>query len=59
MLTCIATILINLTNQPWNKHDLEVKDFASKRCVVHYQNSPCLKKFIKKDKQTYNAICTK
>lgn len=54
---CAAALLINLSKEPWSKHDLKMRDSASKRCVVHYPKSPCLKKFIKVEYHKYRALC--
>lgn len=50
------TILINLTPFDWNDHDKRVHKSATKICQIKYQ-SDCVKKFIKKGKKNYHAIC--
>lgn len=61
-LICSATIMINLTSFPWNSHDTKVKKRAIHVCKtnVRYRDEfPCLKKFIKKGKRDFTAICGK
>ena len=55
-LICAATIIVNLT-QTWTALDQKNLEFAQKRCRVHYSESPCAKKFVKKAERTYNVIC--
>lgn len=55
LITCAATIMINLSNIPWNAKDEQVKNRADQVCRIEYKS--CLKKFIKKEERTYNAIC--
>jgi hypothetical protein len=57
LLSCAATIMINLSNQPWNKEDDANVLVAKSRCGEIYSDAPCLKKFIKKEPNNYNAIC--
>lgn len=54
--TCIATVLINLTGV-WNDQDQQTLDRAKQRCASIYEDAPCLKRFVKKEEDTYNAIC--
>ena len=58
-LICAATILINMTNLPWNDHDKKIEKSAVHRCGtdVRYKDTPCLKKFVKKGERNYYAIC--
>jgi hypothetical protein len=55
--TAIVVILLNLSSEPWTKHDIEECDIAKHRCPVHFVKTPCLKKFIKVEYHTYRAIC--
>lgn len=55
---CPETIIENRTDE-WNTQDMQTLVNAKKRCGEIYPDSPCLKKLIKKDSQTYNAICGK
>ncbi len=58
MLTsCLATIILNISKESWNKEDKQSLLIAKKRCSSLYVNSPCLKKFIKVEANTYRAIC--
>ena len=57
ILACIATIVINLSNEPFNDTDRQNQKIASERCAVHYPEAPCLKKFIKVEPLVYRAIC--
>lgn len=42
---------------PITKEDSKMLEYAKTRCIKIYTDSPCLKKFIKKDKRVYWAIC--
>lgn len=53
---CAAVQIINLTDS-WVKIDDQNLAVAEKRCTELYPNSPCLKKFIKKEERVYQAIC--
>ena len=55
---CPETVVENRTDE-WNLQDMQTLARAKQRCVEIYPDSPCLKKFIKKDNTTYNAICGK
>lgn len=57
-LFCPVVIMVNLTALPWTELDNRNLVVAKSRCSELYPNSPCLKKFIKKDRGVYNAICT-
>lgn len=52
---CAIVIMINLSGNPWNDFDLKTKKRAIKTCRKRYNS--CLKKFIKKEKKIYNAVC--
>lgn len=39
--------------------DVWAFNLDSKRCVYYFPDSPCLKKFIKKEENDYWAICGK
>ncbi len=56
LLACALTQVINYTDT-WTKTDKANMGIAKKRCVEHYSDSPCLKKFIKVEFQTYRAVC--
>jgi hypothetical protein len=56
-LSCPKTVMDNRTNFPWNKHDAETLEYAKKRCVQIYSDSPCVKYFKKWGKQDYSVIC--
>lgn len=55
LAVCAAVLMINLSSEKWNKFDLETKVRAEKTCIKRYNS--CLKKFIKKERKIYNAIC--
>lgn len=55
-LICAATLLIGF-KFPMTKEDKLAYRSAKARCSVHYPDAPCLKKFIKREEQTYWAIC--
>lgn len=55
-LFCNPTEILNYTDK-WIYIDQESLDYGKKRCVQIYPDSPCLIKFIKKEENTYSAIC--
>lgn len=57
MMTCPTPLIINLSTDPWNKHDRKVYGVANYRCRTEYKS--CLRKFIKKESLVFNAICGK
>lgn len=56
MKLCAAIILINMTAN-WSDFDESTLNRAKIRCKQLYKDAPCLKKFTKKNKNTYRAIC--
>lgn len=58
-LMCIATIIVNDSSLEWNKHDSKMLKYSKNVCATRkrYEDTPCLKKFIKKGKKNYWAIC--
>lgn len=55
---CAATILVNQSSEPWNDKDKQAQARATKVCKERYgPQSPCLKKFTKREPQVYWAIC--
>lgn len=55
LFSCAATIIVNLTNI-W----MPIDNWSKNRARVYCESDkkvPCLKKFIKKEHLTYNAIC--
>ena len=57
-LMCAAVIVEVLKGvPPMDDRDNKVLERAKTRCSFYYPNSPCLKRFIKKDVNLYNAIC--
>lgn len=58
-LACPITLMVNETKDPWNKEDFKVLNTANTRCGEIYQDSPCVKKFYKKEEQSYWVICGK
>lgn len=56
-LACPKTTIIDLTHTKWLKVDQDALTRASSQCKVYYREAPCLKTFIKKEEQTYQAIC--
>lgn len=57
MLNCPAVFMDNKTDEPFTKMDHINFEHAKNRCVVHYKDAPCLKKFTKIGFQNYHAIC--
>lgn len=58
-MICSLVIMLNLTTFPWNKRDYEVMDEAKERCVKHFSDAPCVKKFIKSGEHDYQIVCGK
>lgn len=56
---CALTIIVNLSTEMWNKADQEALDGVKSNCSKYYEDSPCLKEFIKKEPGVYNVICGK
>lgn len=54
--SCPETEVVNKTSS-WTSQDEKNLALAKNRCKYHYPNSPCLKKFIKKETRTYSIIC--
>lgn len=54
--SCPWPVVENKTSV-WNEQDQWTFDRAMKRCGQIYSDAPCLKKFVKKDPDAYNAIC--
>lgn len=55
-LSCPKTTIINHT-KIWTEQDQKTLKGAEKRCGELYEDSPCLKTFIKKEELLYNAVC--
>lgn len=58
-LSCSATVMQNVSTEPWNDYDKKELKYAQKRCGEIYDDSPCVKLFRKFDKQQYSVICGK
>jgi hypothetical protein len=56
-LVCLNFELINDTEYPWTPRDKKHAERASQGCKQYYGKNYCLRKFIKKDKYKYWAIC--
>lgn len=59
MLICLATMLVNITNINFTDQDLKALKRAEYVCGhdARYKDTPCLKKFLKKETRVYWAIC--
>ncbi len=58
MSGCPATTVVDWTHDSWELLDSQTYQRATQQCVVKFgSDAPCLKKFIKKEKGTYYAIC--
>ena len=57
MLACVATVLVNVSSEPWKPRDDESLAQARGRCTQLYKDSPCLVKFVKVEPGIYRAIC--
>lgn len=56
-LMCAKPVIIDSTKTKWTSNDQWVYETAVRRCPMKYDNSPCLKTFIKHGYQSYHAIC--
>ena len=58
-LSCAATILVNLSGDPWNKHDEKVRKRAVYVCAndPRYKDTPCLYKLVKTKPRSFQAFC--
>lgn len=56
-LVCPKIEVHNESHTVWDTLDGEALDRATDNCKNIYPRSPCLVKFIKKDMNTYDAIC--
>lgn len=59
LVACPKTIFENQSKFNWNDEDFKVYEKARIRCGEIYKESPCVKKFIKRDKQDYSVVCGK
>lgn len=55
-IICAATIIINTSNLPWNKHDQQVFEDNQDFCLLRTKNNKCVKKFAKIGDQEYNIL---
>jgi len=55
--SCPATKITILDKSEWVKRDQNCLERATKRCIVHYANLPCLIRFEKVEEGTYHAFC--
>jgi len=58
-MICAVTIMINMTQLPWNDFDMKSKMRAEYVCKTdaRYTDTPCLKKFYKTGFRDYSALC--
>lgn len=56
-IQCGEPFIINETQNPVSKYDLEVLEDAKVRCGQLYEDAPCVKKFYIKGNQNYWVIC--
>lgn len=54
---CPKPVMINQSDEVWKDIDYENFEKAKVRCKEKFENSPCLKKFIKRQPLTYWVIC--
>lgn len=54
---CPEPVIINMSNEVWNKRDEVQLASTRNRCSHYFKSSPCLKQFIKMEPGTYRAIC--
>lgn len=57
-LICPNFELINETEYPWTPRDKKHAQRATQGCKQHFGKNYCLRKFIKRDKYKYWAICS-
>jgi hypothetical protein len=57
LASCPATQMINKTAYPWNDNDKQTMKYCQRRCSDYYPDAPCLKQFIKWNKQDYHCLC--
>lgn len=55
--SCPETKMVNRTEFPWNDFDRQTLARAKKRCGELYENSPCVKLFIKRTANDYSVLC--
>lgn len=53
---CPMTVVINHTDR-WTNGDQRALNRAKNRCVIVYQDAPCLKRFDKLADLRYTALC--
>jgi hypothetical protein len=56
--SCPQVKVVNRTSV-WSSEDDRMLEFNKTRCVVSYENYPCLKVFDKREENTYRALCGK
>jgi hypothetical protein len=58
-LTCndVETEMVYADGVTPSRYDMEVIKTAKNRCKVHYKNSPCAKKVIKRSQYSYWIVC--
>lgn len=56
---CPQTLMTNKTKYPWNDWDRSRMAYCQKKCPSEYDDSPCLKKFIKIGKRDFYCECGK
>lgn len=57
LLTCLTTVIINTSGEPWNNRDNRSMSSAKVTCYKLYNG--CLVKFTKTEPLVYRAICGK
>jgi hypothetical protein len=57
-LVCTVTLFVNLTSEPWNKHDSKIYKRATYVCANddRYIGYPCVKEFTKHPERHYSVI---
>jgi hypothetical protein len=56
-LSCPKVKIENTKNLKWNATDDAGARTAAKGCAKWFSKSPCLVRFIKRDVNTYHAVC--
>mgnify|MGYP005993101781 CR=1 FL=1 len=55
ILTCLTTILLNITDIPYNDQDFKTMKVAQRTCSKRYNS--CLKNFQKREQGVYRVLC--
>ena len=56
---CLNTFFLNWSSEPWNDYDKKRYERSIYVCATdeRYEETPCLKSFIKVEPRVYRSIC--